>query len=97
MVHVRALALIDRGEHARARALLAELERLAPEYLPGLLEIALLHAREGRRARAAELMRSVLDRARSLSAEAPVSGPETLPAAYYVAAARTFLGGEAHR
>jgi chemotaxis protein methyltransferase CheR len=96
-LHVRALAHIDRGEHVRARALLADLERLAPEYLPGLLEVALLHAREGRRGRAAELMRSVLGRARGLAPEAPVAGPETLPAGFYVTAARTYLGGEVHR
>ncbi|BDG02754.1 CheR family methyltransferase [Anaeromyxobacter oryzae] len=96
-LHLRVLAHIERGDHAHARALLVELQRLAPQYLPGLLEGALLHAREGRRAHAVELMRSVLARARALPAEAPVPGPETLPASFYAAAARTFLGAEVRR
>lgn len=96
-LHLRALALIDGGDHAGARAVLGELLRLAPQYLPGMLEGALLHAREGRRGHAAELMRSVLARAGALPAEAPVPGPEVLPARFYAAAARTFLGAEVRR
>jgi chemotaxis protein methyltransferase CheR len=96
-LHVRALAHLDRGDHAGARALLVELVRVAPAYLPGALEGALLHAREGRRATAVELMRSVLERALSLPAEEPVPGPETLPARFYAAAAQSFLGSEVRR
>ncbi|GAO01167.1 protein-glutamate O-methyltransferase CheR [Anaeromyxobacter sp. PSR-1] len=96
-LHLRVLAQIERGDHAGARALLGDLRRAAPQYLPGLLEGALLCAREGRRAHALELMRSVLDRAQALPSEAPVAGPETLPARFYAAAARRFLGGEVPR
>jgi chemotaxis protein methyltransferase CheR len=96
-LHLLALGLLERGEHARVRDLLAELERAAPQYLPGLLEVALLHAREGRRARATELMRSVLARAGALPADALVPGPEPLPARFYVTAARSFLGAEVPR
>lgn len=96
-LHLRVLAQIERGDHAGARALLGDLRRAAPQYLPGLLEGALLHAREGRRAHALELMRSVLDRAQALPSEAPVAGPETLPARFYAAAARRFLGAEVSR
>jgi chemotaxis protein methyltransferase CheR len=96
-LHLRILAHIERGDHASARALLGDLRRLAPQYLPGMLEGALLHAREGRRAHAVELMRSVLDHAEALPAEAPVQGPEILPASFYAQAARTFLGAEVRR
>jgi chemotaxis protein methyltransferase CheR len=96
-IHLQALAHIEGGEHALARALLEDLHRVAPEYLPGLLEVALLHAREGRRARAAGVMRAVLERAAALPADAPIAGPEALPASFYVATARTFLGAEVRR
>jgi len=96
-LHLGALAHIERGDHARARAVLRELQRLAPGYLPGMLEGALLHAREGRRADAAALMRSVLQRARALPAEQPIAGPETLPASFYAATAQAFLGAEVRR
>jgi len=96
-LHLRALAHIERGEHARARALLEQLQRLAPSYLPGMLEGALLCAREGRRGNALELMRSILERALALPAEQPIPGPETLPACFYASAAQTFLGAEVRR
>lgn len=93
-VHLRVLAHLDRGERNAARALLHELQQRAPEYLPAMLEQALLDAREGRRAPAIAAMRSVLDRAQGLPGDAPVSGPEVLPASFYAAAARSFLGQE---
>ena len=96
-LHVRALAHLDRGDHARARALLAELVQLAPGYLPGVLEGALLHAREGRRGTAHELMRALLERALALPPEQPIPGPEILPARFYAAAAQSFLGSEVRR
>jgi chemotaxis protein methyltransferase CheR len=96
-LHLRALSHIERGEHARARALLVEILEVAPGYLPGVLEGALLHAREGRRATAAELMRFVLSRALDLPAEQPIAGPEILPASFYAAAAQSFLGVEVQR
>jgi len=96
-LHVRALAHLDRGDHARARALLAELVQLAPGYLPGVLEGALLHAREGRRGTAHDLMRALLERALALPPEQPIPGPEILPARFYAAAAQSFLGSEVRR
>jgi chemotaxis protein methyltransferase CheR len=96
-LHLSALAHIERGEHARARALLIQLQRQAPSYLPGMLEEALMCAREGRRGNALELMRSILERALALPAEQPIPGPETLPASFYAAAAQSFLGAEVRR
>ncbi len=96
-LHLRALAHIERGDRAGARSLLLQLQRSAPSYLPGMLEGALLCAREGRRSNALELMRSILERALALPAELPIPGPETLPASFYAAAARSYLGAEARR
>ncbi len=96
-LHLRALAHIERGDHAGARMLLVQLQRSAPGYLPGMLEGALLCAREGRRGNALELMRSILERALALPAELPIPGPETLPASFYAAAAQSYLGAEARR
>ena len=96
-LHLRALAHIERGDHTGARTLLLQLQRSAPSYLPGMLEGALLCAREGRRGNALELMRSILERALALPAELPIPGPETLPASFYAAAAQSYLGAEARR
>jgi hypothetical protein len=74
-----------------------QLQRSAPSYLPGMLEGALLCAREGRRGNALELMRSILERALALPAELPIPGPETLPASFYAATAQSYLGAEARR
>ncbi|MBI5547421.1 MAG: SAM-dependent methyltransferase [Deltaproteobacteria bacterium] len=93
-LHLRALAELERGARRAAEELLLALRSRAPAYLPGLLELALLWARQGRRGAAAELMRELHDRARSLGRDALVVGPEPLSAAFYLEAARAFLEGE---
>src|SRR5207248_1000033 len=46
-LHLRALVHIERGEKKRAEKELAELARQVPDYVPGILERALLHVRMG--------------------------------------------------
>jgi len=96
-LHLRALARIEQGDHRGAGELLAPLQRLAPGYLPGLLELALFCVRDGRRALAAEHMRALLEQSLRLPSDHPVSGPETLPASFYASAAAAFLRTEARR
>ena len=78
-------------EKRRFRVLLTDLCRKAPDYLPGLLERALLHIRNGERSAATQLMRQVLKRAASLPADELVAGPEPLPAGFYSTSAEAFL------
>jgi chemotaxis methyl-accepting protein methylase len=92
--HLRALLLLERGQSAAADALLAELSAGAPDYLPGLLERALLHVRAGRKRLAAALMREVLRRAEALPPDVDLDGPERLPARFFSATAHAFLERE---
>ncbi|HZN92271.1 MAG TPA: CheR family methyltransferase [Myxococcales bacterium] len=92
-LHVRALQQIERGHRAQAEQDLWELRRRAPSYLPGLLELSLLHLRNGRRGPAEELMREILHRAEGLKDDEPCLGPELLPVSYYRTAARALLSG----
>jgi chemotaxis methyl-accepting protein methylase len=97
-LHVRALERLDAGELRGAAALLDELVRREPEYVPGLVERALVHMRHGERAPALRLMREVLHRTAELDLDATLPGPEPLPVRFYVAAAQVFLerhGGRA--
>jgi chemotaxis protein methyltransferase CheR len=91
VVHRRAQVLIDGGDRRGAEQLLERLVVRAPTYVPGLLEYALLHVRSGRRVRAGELMRELLDRLESLPGHAKLAGPEELPVDYYRIAAQTYL------
>ncbi len=91
-VHLRALAAIERGDRSGAQKALGELEKLAPEYLPGVLERALAHARDGHPERASALMRELLQRTSRLDPDELLAGPEPLPIAYYRASAEAFLG-----
>jgi chemotaxis protein methyltransferase CheR len=92
-LHLRALVLVERGEHLAAARALAELVQKAPDYLPGLLERALLHVRLGERTGATRLMREVLRRAAALDEDEGIVGPETLPARFFVQSAEAFLRG----
>ena len=92
-LHVRALHQIERGHRAQAEQNLLELRRTAPSYLPGLLELSLLHLRNGRRGPAEELMREILQRAEGRGDGEPCLGPEILPVSYYRTAARALLAG----
>ncbi len=90
-VHLKAIDLIERGLRQAASGILAELCRTAPDYLPGLLEQALLWTHAGQPRRAADRMREILERTADLPAETPVVGPEKLPLAYYRASAEAYL------
>jgi chemotaxis methyl-accepting protein methylase len=90
-IHLRALVFIERGQRRNAERVLAELARAAPDYLPGILEQALLHVRTGNPRLATELMRDILRRTESLPPEMSVAGPENLPVEYYRATAQAFL------
>ena len=90
-LHLRALVHVERGNHPAAARALAELVREAPDYVPGLLERALLHARLGERAAATSLMREVLRRSAALPGDQLVAAPEPLPASFFVQSAEAFL------
>jgi chemotaxis protein methyltransferase CheR len=92
-LHVQALERIESGEIKRALADLEELSRKAPDYLPALLERALLLKRQGERSAAAQLMREVLRRAEALLPDQVVQGPEALLASFYRESAVAYLRG----
>ena len=91
-LHLRALVHIERGQRAVAEKALAELARAVPDYLPGILERALLHGRNGERTQAAALMREVLRRTEKLPPDELLAGPELLPVRFYRESAEAFLG-----
>ena len=90
--HVEALGLVERGDRARARAVLEELAKKAPDYVPGLFERALLLHRLGERKEATGLARRVLEGLAHRADDEVVAAPEPLPVAYYRQAARALLG-----
>jgi chemotaxis protein methyltransferase CheR len=90
-VHTEALSMIERGQHKAAARALADLTRRAPDYLPGILELALLHDRSGQQAHAQTLMREVLRRTESLPPDQVLPGPEPLPVIFYGTSARAFF------
>jgi len=92
-VHVQALERIESGETRRALTDLEELSRKAPDYLPALLERALLLKRSGERTAATQLMREVLRRAEALLPDQVVQGPEPLVASFYRESAIAYLRG----
>ena len=96
-LHLRALTQLENGELDQAGQSLRALFALAPDYLPGLLEQALLHVRRGEPAAATSLMREVHRRARALAPDAIVAGPQTLPARFYLESAEAFLRGAGGR
>ena len=90
-IHLRALVSIERGERRTAKAALEELSLRVPDYLPGILERALMHIRQGERVAATQLMRDVLRRTEDMPAEDLVPGPEPLPVEFYRSSAEQFL------
>jgi chemotaxis protein methyltransferase CheR len=61
------------------------------DYLPGMLELALLRERAGAREAAFALMHTVRDIAARLPPDLIIEGPEPLPARFYRASADAFL------
>ena len=96
-LHLRALLLVERGELGRAAAVLGELVSAAPDYVPGLLERALLHARKGERAAAGALMREILRRTDGLPLDAALAAPEPLPVRFFRESAEAWLRGARRR
>lgn len=94
-VHLRALALIEAGRLQAAAALLDELVRGSPAYVPGLLERALLWQRGGEEACAEALMRELLLRMAQRADDEVVSGPTPLQVVYYRRSAEAFLARRA--
>jgi chemotaxis protein methyltransferase CheR len=90
-LHLDALASIERGDRRGAERELEELRRVAPDYLPGMFEHALLHIRHGDTKQAERVMRELLRRLQPLAADAVLAGPEDLTVDYYRVAARAFL------
>ena len=89
--HLCALECLDRGDKQSADEKLSELRQIAPDYVPGLLEYALLHVRRGDTRTASEAMRALAKKIESRPVDECVLGPEDLPIGYYLAAARAFL------
>ena len=90
-LHLRALVHIERGERKRAEQELNDLAQQVPDYVPGILERALLHVRLGEKTAASTLMREVLRRIEKLPEDALLPGPEPLPVSFYRDSAQTFL------
>jgi len=90
-LHLKALEQIEAGNVVKAESQLDDLVMQYPDYLPGLLELALLRERRGARAAAYPLMRAVYSRAARLPPDQIVEGPEALPARFYKASADAYL------
>ncbi len=90
-LHLEALERIEQGDVSGATQLLEALVEQSPDYLPGLLELALLRERHGARAAAYPLMRAVHAQAARLPPDQIVEGPEALPARFYKASADAYL------
>ena len=90
-VHLSALERIEEGDEVGATSVLEALVRQSPDYLPGLLELALLRERSGAREAAVPLMRALRSRAERLPPDQLVDGPEALPARFYQASADAYL------
>jgi hypothetical protein len=90
-LHLEVLERIEQGDMALATGMLEDLVKQYPDYLPGLLELALLRERSGARSEAYPLMRAVHARAAVLPPDQMVEGPESLPARFYKASADAYL------
>lgn len=90
-LHLKALVHIERGDQTVAEKTLTELTARVPDYVPGILERALLHVRLGQRGSAMSLMREVLRRTEKLPPDELLPGPEPLPVSFYRDSAETFL------
>ena len=91
--HIQALVHLERGRHREAKRLLTELEQHSPEYLPAVLEDALLSGRRGDHAYARQRMKELLAKLEGRPADQLLPGPEELPVAFYRASAEAFLKG----
>jgi chemotaxis protein methyltransferase CheR len=90
-LHTEALQRIEGGDEAGAATILEKLLQQFRDYLPGMLELALLRERAGSREAAFALMHTVRDNAARLPPDLIIEGPEPLPARFYRASADAFL------
>jgi chemotaxis methyl-accepting protein methylase len=90
-LHRRALMWIETGGRGSADKALAELNRAYPDYVPGILERALAHARNGDTQTAARWMTEVMTRIEGLPDDQIIAGLEELPVAFFRETARTYL------
>jgi chemotaxis protein methyltransferase CheR len=90
-LHLEALQRIEGGDAAGAASTLEKLLEKSRDYLPGMLELALLRERAGAREAAFALMHTVRDIAARLPPDLTIEGPEPLPARFYRASADAFL------
>ena len=90
-LHTEALHSIEGGDERGAAVTLEKLLAQFRDYLPGMLELALLRERAGARDAAFTLMQTVRDNAARLPPDQIVEGPEPLPARFYRASADAFL------
>jgi chemotaxis methyl-accepting protein methylase len=90
-MHLEALQRIENGDEPGAAQVLEKLLETAREYLPGMLELALLRERAGAREAAHALMHTVRELAAKLPPDQLIEGPEPLPARFYRASADAFL------
>jgi hypothetical protein len=89
--HLAVLDCIERGERTKAEALLGQLNRQHPDYLPGIMERSLLHLRNGERSLAIQWMHKLMLKARTMPLEQILPGPEPAPVRFYTMSARAFL------
>ena len=89
--------MLERGNKKVAEELLTQLHREVPDYLPAVLELALLHSRQGERQHAASLMREVVRRTDGLPGDQMVAGPAELSVSYYRTTADAFLTAKGGR
>lgn len=90
-LHTEALQRIEGGDEHGAALTLEKLLKQFHDYLPGMLELALLRERAGARDAAFALMHAVRDSASRLPPDQIIEGPEPLPARFYRASADAFL------
>jgi chemotaxis protein methyltransferase CheR len=91
VLHLRALSHIESGDPAGAAAILAELNAAAPDYIPGLMERALLHLRSGERQVARTWLRRVLEHTDRFDGREVLVGPEPAPVRFYRDSVRALL------
>ena len=90
-LHKSVLMWIEIGGRGSAEKALTELNRVYPDYVPGILERALAHVRKGDVVGALKWMTEVLNRVEGMPADKIIVGLEELPVAFYRETARLYL------
>ncbi|MGE0546211.1 MAG: CheR family methyltransferase [Kofleriaceae bacterium] len=96
-LHTSALSYIEVGDPTAAEDLLEQVTRRAPDYVPGLIERALLHKRYDRVQRADELMREALRKLDALPVTHMLPGPHPMAAGDYRRLVRAYLDQRGRR